>query len=171
MHFGDRRGGGIYSIHLFVHRLGSPFCYNKCIEKGTTWEKGLSKGGIYSIHFFDYRLGSPFLLQRIVLKRDNLEKGFIKGFIKRGHIFNTFICSSIRFSLFVTKNCIEKGQPGKRVCQKGAYILYILFDHRLGSLFLLQRIVLKRDNLEKGFIKGFIKRGERASVPGGRSPL
>ena len=49
MHFGDRRGGGIYSIHLFVHRLGSPFCYNKCIEKGQpgkrVWPKGFIKRG------------------------------------------------------------------------------------------------------------------------------
>jgi len=58
-------GGGIYSIHLFDHRLCS-CCYKICIEKGQPGKMGLairgSKGGAYSIHLFDHRLGSPFLL-------------------------------------------------------------------------------------------------------------
>jgi len=54
--------GGIYSIHLFDHRLGSPFLIIRFVLKEDNLGKRGPKGGIYSIHLFDHRLGSPFLL-------------------------------------------------------------------------------------------------------------
>jgi len=88
-------------------------------------------GGIYSIHLFVHRLGSPFLIIRFVLKRDNLGKGGQKG------AYILYICLFIDWVLpFCYKICIEKGQPVKRGPKGGIYSIH-LFEHRLGSPFLL----------------------------------
>ena len=74
--------------------------------------------------------------------------------VKGGHIFYTFICSSIRFSLFVIifvlkEDNLEKGF-GQRGVKRG-HIFNTFICSSIGFSLFVIRFVLKRDNLGKGF--------------------
>ena len=65
--------------------------------------------------------------------------GYIVYFGDRGGIL--YICLIIDHVLpFCYKNCIEKGQLGKKGLAKGGIYSIHLFVHRLGSPFLLQEM-------------------------------
>ena len=71
---------------------------------------------------------------------------------------------SLLVLLFWYKIYIEKGQPGKRVCQKGAYIQYIFLIIDWVVLFWYKIYIEKGQPVQQGF-------GKRVSVPGAKPPI
>ena len=82
---------GIYSIHFFVHRLGSCFCYKNCIEKGQpgkrVYQRVWPKGDIYSIHLFVHRPCSPFCYKICIERGQPGKRVWSKGGIYSIHLF------------------------------------------------------------------------------------